>query len=211
MHFSLNPIFPILPPSAPPSPIFTRLRRRVEIHCPTTPPQLLPYTHAWSGDLTPASYINHNSIQITNKPIWTGYFVNSDIWNNMKFLAFIFNFIPFLPKKTYNFWHSLIFSRKIFHIFSYQQQYQQKESRIEILTYADVRKMPFKPVEVSKCPRCAKSVYAAEEMVAGGYKWHKCCFKCSKKIEPFFKSQITYEKNVLKLFINAKNFESIWK
>ena len=31
----------------------------------------------------------------------------------------------------------------------------------------------------SQCPRCKKVVYAAEERVAGGYKFHSVCFKCS--------------------------------
>jgi len=40
--------------------------------------------------------------------------------------------------------------------------------------------MPFKaPEPPARCPVCDKPVYAAEERVSGGHKYHKGCFKCS--------------------------------
>ncbi|XP_005995500.1 cysteine and glycine-rich protein 1 [Latimeria chalumnae] len=30
------------------------------------------------------------------------------------------------------------------------------------------------------CPRCEKSVYAAEKVVGAGKSWHKACFRCAK-------------------------------
>lgn len=39
--------------------------------------------------------------------------------------------------------------------------------------------MPFKAPETIKCPRCSKSVYAAEARAVGELQFHKECFKCS--------------------------------
>lgn len=30
------------------------------------------------------------------------------------------------------------------------------------------------------CPRCGKTVYAAEKVIGGGNSWHKSCFRCAK-------------------------------
>ncbi len=40
--------------------------------------------------------------------------------------------------------------------------------------------MPFASGEADKCPKCGKCVYAAEEKLAGGKKWHPMCLRCGK-------------------------------
>ena len=50
----------------------------------------------------------------------------------------------------------------------------------QVHIFTSAHAMPFKAPEAPKCPKCDRSVFAAEEKVAGGYKWHKVCFKCSK-------------------------------
>lgn len=42
--------------------------------------------------------------------------------------------------------------------------------------------MPFKAPEIFRCPKCSKAVYAAEEVLGAGQKWHKMCFTCGKNI-----------------------------
>ena len=37
-----------------------------------------------------------------------------------------------------------------------------------------------------QCPACDKTVFAAEEKLAGGHKWHKACFKCCKLCHIWF-------------------------
>ncbi|KAL7674422.1 hypothetical protein ACOME3_000702 [Neoechinorhynchus agilis] len=38
--------------------------------------------------------------------------------------------------------------------------------------------MPPATIRIFRCPRCKQPVYAAEQVLAGGRKWHKMCFKC---------------------------------
>jgi len=59
--------------------------------------------------------------------------------------------------------------------------------------------MPFKPPEVSKCPKCNQNVYAAEEVPAAGKKFHKMCFKCG-----MFQIYVSFKKIILLIFFPKK-------
>ncbi|GFN96186.1 cysteine and glycine-rich protein [Plakobranchus ocellatus] len=51
--------------------------------------------------------------------------------------------------------------------------------------------MPWKPPVQVKCPKCGDSVYAAEEKLAGGHKFHKKCFKCDLCDKPLDSTTVT--------------------
>lgn len=53
-------------------------------------------------------------------------------------------------------------------------------------SYAEAQAAPLMGRQLSfssgpKCPRCERTVYFAEEVIAVGEKWHKSCLKCSKR------------------------------
>jgi hypothetical protein len=48
--------------------------------------------------------------------------------------------------------------------------------------------MPWKPpAPAPKCPKCGKSVYAQEEVLGCGQKWHKACYTCGLCKRPLAK------------------------
>ena len=60
----------------------------------------------------------------------------------------------------------------------------------------------------SVCPACTRSVFAAEEKMAGGHRWHKACFKCCECNSMFSVSLLFVEKKHHIVLNSKSNFES---
>ncbi|XP_039721491.1 cysteine and glycine-rich protein 3 isoform X1 [Pteropus medius] len=58
-------------------------------------------------------------------------------------------------------------------------QFQQSPKAARSATTSNPSKFTAKFGESEKCPRCGKSVYAAEKVMGGGKPWHKTCFRCA--------------------------------
>ncbi|XP_016057140.1 PREDICTED: cysteine and glycine-rich protein 3 isoform X1 [Miniopterus natalensis] len=58
-------------------------------------------------------------------------------------------------------------------------QFQQSPKQARSATSSNPSKFTAKFGESEKCPRCGKSVYAAEKVMGGGKPWHKTCFRCA--------------------------------
>ncbi len=57
----------------------------------------------------------------------------------------------------------------------------------------------------AKCPRCAKSVFMAEEVMGAGEKWHKMCFKCAE-CNKMLESTTVADKVTPRLYIHIYGF-----
>ncbi|XP_073522728.1 cysteine and glycine-rich protein 1 [Phyllobates terribilis] len=56
----------------------------------------------------------------------------------------------------------------------------EEASRFQPTNNPNASKFAEKATHADVCPRCSKSVYAAEKVIGGGNSWHKACFRCAK-------------------------------